>query len=234
MLAHALPRRRAPSRLASPRFGRGDARPGSRRRSFEVVPPRGRSGVRHGVGSAVVVELALPVAGYDPKNADVSIAHDRGPRGSGRGTACATLRISWGGSPHLGHATMDAAAARVKRSRQRGQQARVMNDPFDRGPEDQRSAASCLVAGPQGSNVLIELTLRAGLQPRARRPPKHNRAEARSPRRMIETRGVSRDSLVGSRSLFLSRERPSEGWEVPSGGDAAHDRGASGPAVVET
>jgi hypothetical protein len=51
---------------------------------------------------------------------------------------------------------------------------------------------------------------------------------------MIETRGVGPDSLVGSRSLFLSRDRPSEGWEVLSGGDAEDNRRASEPAVVET
>jgi hypothetical protein len=43
----------------------------------------------------------------------------------------------------------------------------------------------------KGSNVIVELALRAGLQPKARKPPKRTRAEARSLRHMIETRGAS-------------------------------------------
>jgi hypothetical protein len=37
-----------------------------------------------------------------------------------------------------------------------------------------------------------QLTLWAGLQPPARKPPKRERAEARSSGQMIETRGASR------------------------------------------
>ena len=39
---------------------------------------------------------------------------------------------------------------------------------------------------------MVELTLRARLQPRTRQPPKRNRAEARSLGTMIETRGAGR------------------------------------------
>jgi hypothetical protein len=39
---------------------------------------------------------------------------------------------------------------------------------------------------------MVQLTPQAGLQPGARKPPKRARAEARSLRQMIETRGVSR------------------------------------------
>jgi hypothetical protein len=59
----------------------------------------------------------------------------------------------------------------------------------------------------KGSNVSSsELTLRAGLQPRARRSPKRDRAEARSLRQMIETRGASRIRPSGLVPLPLARQ----------------------------
>ena len=53
----------------------------------------------------------------------------------------------------------------------------------------------------KGISWTCELTPRAGLQPRARTPPRCKRAEEWNPRRMIETRGAGRPSLVGSRPL---------------------------------
>ena len=50
---------------------------------------------------------------------------------------------------------------------------------------------------------VVELTPRAGLQPRARKPPKRVRAEARSLGRMIETRRAGPHSPAGVISLFL-------------------------------
>src|SRR5437588_2911747 len=100
-------------------------------------------GVSDVVDRVVVVELALRLVRHEPENADVPVGHDRAP-GSGNAIETAVgwgrssgptrrkpkvrsrLVIAWGESPHSGQAMMYAAAAGVKRSRQRGQQRLVM------------------------------------------------------------------------------------------------------------
>ena len=59
----------------------------------------------------------------------------------------------------------------------------------------------------RGVSWVVELALRAGRQPEARRSPKRTRAEAWSSRPTIETRGASY-SRVGSVSLCPSRDTP--------------------------
>ena len=78
-----------------------------------------------------------------------------------------------------------------------------------------------------GSSVVVELTLRADFSP-SPKVTKRSRAELGP---MIENRGPAADSLVGSRSLFLSRDAPPEGREVLSSGNAAHGPGGAKPTV---
>jgi len=104
----------------------------------------------------VVVELSLSVACHDAQNPDVAVAHEGLASGAGDGIAIATasgttsatssgvkrrkpiirsaLGLGSSGSPHCGQALRYAVAARVKRSRQFGQQAWVMTGSFRRCP----------------------------------------------------------------------------------------------------
>jgi hypothetical protein len=70
----------------------------------------------------------------------------------------------------------------------------VTDDPWRRcqrpngGRGGPAAARGCAKRGRGVASILQLLTLRAGLQPRARKPPRRDRAEARSSRQMIETR----------------------------------------------
>ena len=112
------------------------ARPGSRRRSLEVLAVLSRSSIFHPRGRVVVSELALRFVCEPPEKADVGVGHDRARGwcpgiematawGSSMGRSSGprrrkprTLRLAMcsGGSPHSGQAAMYAEAAGVKRS----------------------------------------------------------------------------------------------------------------------
>ncbi len=120
------------------------------RRLLELFAPLSRCSIFDLVSRVVVSESPLRSVRQQPEKADVGVGHCR-VLGSGAGIERAdtwgssmgrssgprrrqptalSLVICWGGSPHSGQATMYAAAAGVKRSRQRGQQSWVITDSF--------------------------------------------------------------------------------------------------------
>jgi hypothetical protein len=124
-----------------------DVRSRAGRRQLEVFTPWYRRGISDLVDRVVVVELALRLVRDEAKDADVRVGHDRASGsgnvieaaiawGSSSGTSSGPTRrkpsvslrlvIGWGEPRHSGQAVMYAAAAGVKRRRQRGQQRRVI------------------------------------------------------------------------------------------------------------
>jgi hypothetical protein len=121
---------------------------------LEVPPPASSFQFPCVVHCVVVVEFESSLSGNAPENPDVGVAHDHrtpGSRidieastasGSGCGASCGLNRRyptapagrarGCGGSPHAGQAVRYAAAAGVKRIRQRVQQAWLMAAPLDR------------------------------------------------------------------------------------------------------
>jgi len=71
-------------------LGRGESRSAPRCHLLEILAPLRRDGVGNAVGRSVVVELALPVAGDNPKHTDVPVGHDGSRGGAGKGIAMAT------------------------------------------------------------------------------------------------------------------------------------------------
>lgn len=124
---------------------------GSRRHLFEVFASLSNRSTFDLVNRLVVNEFSLGFVREQAEKPNVGVGHGREPgsdggiemaaawgRSTGRSSGpmrrkpnvLSRLVICCGGSPHSGQATRYAAAAGVKRSRQRGQQAWVITDPF--------------------------------------------------------------------------------------------------------
>ncbi len=139
----------AVSSSGAPLLGVRDPGTSALRRAREVLPSAGGGDVPGWLGGVVAAELSLALARHLVEDAHVQVGHGRARSGSGTGIDTATASGSEGGtssspkslrptvarrldarsgSPHSGHASR-YAAARMKRSRQGGQQRRVIGSP---------------------------------------------------------------------------------------------------------